>query len=111
MRIDHIRSDDTRLDQSNLLGDAGAEAFAPCLRKNTTLLKVGLANNGITDKGATMIASAIQGRTLALLNLRGNKIGEQACARLRACHVRVKSVDQKSWNDGLLIPIENQGAG
>ncbi|KAJ8607622.1 hypothetical protein CTAYLR_005768 [Chrysophaeum taylorii] len=69
--------------QKNLIGDAGAVAFAEHLRCSN-LRKLLLAHNRIGDEGARALATALGSSNckLELLNLQGNPISESAQANL-----------------------------
>eukprot|EP00435_Cladocopium_sp_Y103_P003927 s3762_g1.t1 len=69
---------------ANNIGDEGTKAMAQSLRKNRCLQELYLQNNEISNPGAQDLADSLlwSNRTLRLLNLDANSIGDAGAAAL-----------------------------
>ena len=84
-------------DLSECIGDAGAEALAEALQKNSFLRHLQLRANGVGDAGAVSIARVLQyNNSLTELNLDGNKIGDVGAESLAAM-LRLNSTLTAMW--------------
>ena len=82
-----LRNNDTTLQRlylpNNKISDEGATALAQALEGNTTLQRLDLDNNQISDEGATALADAMKGNTtLQILNLHKNQISDEGATAL-----------------------------
>lgn len=69
---------------NNKISNAGASAFAECLKNNTALQFLSLKCNSITDDGAIALASGLKSsiNCLQTILLNGNKIGDEGAIAL-----------------------------
>eukprot|EP00567_Pseudictyota_dubia_P005180 CAMPEP_0197456416 /NCGR_PEP_ID=MMETSP1175-20131217/43298_1 /TAXON_ID=1003142 /ORGANISM="Triceratium dubium, Strain CCMP147" /LENGTH=280 /DNA_ID=CAMNT_0042990487 /DNA_START=100 /DNA_END=942 /DNA_ORIENTATION=- len=79
----------------------GAELIAQSLRKNTSLKKIDLSTNNIGDIGALALAGALaHNSTLEELNLSGNNIGDEGMKRFAEVLVSKRNVTLRRLSVG-----------